>query len=48
MKIRQMTPALVYYMSDSKQPSPHKKSKSVIIKHLKDESKYLQVQYNID
>lgn len=43
-----MTPALVYYISDLKQPLPPKKSESTVIKHLKDESKYSQVQYNID
>lgn len=42
-----MTPALVYDMSDLKQslllpPRPE----STIIKHLKDESRYSQVQHN--
>lgn len=44
----EMTPALVYYMSHLKQPSPPKKSESAVIEHLKDKSEYSHVQYNID
>lgn len=44
MKIRQTTSSLLYYMSDVMPLPP----KSTTIKHLKDESKWSQVQYSTD